>query len=120
MQPLSVIIAPSHRASAPRSTAAARRSSARIRNGLSGRDGRCRRPPSGRRQGNTHVFAAFARFLCTMRLHAMGVRQESKDAGGDPPATYPHLSPGVPTRTRTPFANLHIEAHIAGPYLWCS
>jgi hypothetical protein len=48
-------------------------------------------------------FAAFARFLCTMRLHAMRVRQESKDAGGDPPATYPHLSPrGTNTGARTP------------------
>jgi len=33
----------------------------------------------------------------------MGVRQESKDAGGDPPATYPQLSPrGTNTDARTP------------------
>jgi hypothetical protein len=56
----------------------------------------------------THLSCSVRSLLCTMRLHAIGVRQESKDAGGDPPATYPHL-PGVPTRTRVPLANLHIS-----------
>lgn len=50
----------------------------------------------------------------------MGDRQESKDVGGDPPATYPQPRPrGYQHGRAYPFTNLHIEAHIAGPYLWC-
>jgi hypothetical protein len=65
-------------------------------------------------------FAAFARFLCTMRLHAMGVRQESRTPAAILLQRTPTSAPGgTNTDARTPFANLHIEAHIAGPYLWC-